>query len=754
MNSPADLRSLVAAWEADPDREGELVHQEALPARQGIFADLEPPVPGALRQRLEERGVERFYRHQVQAIGRIRAGNHTVLASGTSSGKSLSFQVPIAEAVLGDPKTTALFLYPTKALAQDQLRSMRELRLPGLVAATYDGDTAPEDRRWARRHANLVLTNPDMLHVGILPNHARWADFLLRLRFVVIDEMHVLRGIFGSHVAQVLRRLRRLAAHYGSHPTFVFASATIGNPGELASRLSGLPVEVVAGDDSPSGEKLIVLWNPPLEEARLGRRRSAMAESTDLLADLVRHEFHTIVFSRSRKATELIYRWAAERLGGDFSDRIAPYRAGYLPEQRRDIEQRLFSGELLAVTATNAMELGIDVGGLDAAIVNTYPGTISSFWQQAGRAGRTRRLALAVLVGGEDALDQYFVGHPQELFTRTPEPAVINPDNPHVLEAHLGCAAYELPLRIEDRELMGERTEEAANRLVQEGKLRLRDGELFWSQRSRPASQIDIRSSGGAVYTIATGGELLGTVDEARAFREAHPGAIYLHQGETYLVERLDLELHEIGVRQADVSYYTQPKEEKTLDVIDIEAKDRLGRFGHHLGRVRVRSHVVAYQRRQIGSGQVLGMEHLELPPATFETQAVWFTVPSELYGASDLGRREVAGTLHAAEHAAIAMLPLFAICDRWDIGGLSTEFHRKTGSGTIFIYEGYPGGAGISPIAYQAGARHLRATLEAVRACPCEAGCPSCVQSPKCGNFNEPLSKSGAVRLLKAGLG
>ena len=750
-----DLNTLVHAWVEDPDLEGDLAHLERLPARPAIFDEIDPPLPGALAQRLAEQGIERLYRHQAQAVRSIRTGTHTVLVSGTASGKSLSYQIPIAETILDNPRTASLLIFPTKALAQDQMRSLTSLRIPGLVAATYDGDTSPEDRAWARRHANIILTNPDMLHFGILPNHGKWADFFLRLRFVVIDEMHVLRGIFGSHVAHVLRRLRRIAAHYGAEPTMVFTSATIGNPGQLARRLSGLDVEVLPGDDSPHGEKLIALWNPPLVENGPRRRRSALAEATDLFVDLVRNHQHTIVFSRSRKATELIYKWASDRLDEPLAERIAPYRGGYLPKDRRRIEAALFAGELLGVTATNALELGIDVGNLDAAIINTFPGTLASFWQQAGRAGRSQEQSMGVLVGGEDALDQYYMMHPRQLFTRPAESAVINPDNPLIVEAHTACAAHELPLQPEDQRFLGESMEEAANRLVQAGDLRLRQGRLYWARRTRPAGSVSIRSSGGSSFSVvdSTADELLGTLEESQTFNQAHPGAVYLHQGDTFVVDALDLANREVQVHPENVGYYTQAQEEKYLEILETRDRRPVGSLMQHLGSVRVESHVVAFKRKRIGSAEVLHYETLDLPPVEFETDAVWWTIPDAVYSAAGVDHRDVPGTLHAAEHAAIAMLPLFAICDRWDIGGLSTPFHPETGTGTIFIYEAYAGGAGISAIAFDTGADHLEATREMVDGCPCEDGCPSCVQSPKCGNFNEPLSKEGAVRFLRRAL-
>jgi DEAD/DEAH box helicase domain-containing protein len=742
--------------------EGELVHHRVVRGTRARFGELDTPLSGALRSRLSERGITQLYRHQAEAVNHILNGHHTVLVSGTASGKTLCYQIPIAERILVQPKSTALLLFPTKALAQDQVRSFGQLRIPGLNVATYDGDTPVDQRAPIRRSSNVIFTNPDMLHFGILPNHARWAEFFLRLRYVVIDEMHALRGMFGSHTALILRRLRRIAAHYGASPTFVFASATIGNPAELAQRLSGLEVTVVDGDDSPTGDKVVALWNPALTDPESGVRRSSMAETADVFVQLIRNELHTIVFSRSRKATELIYRWARDRLGPELGDRIAPYRAGYRADDRRQTEARLFGGDLLGVTATNALELGIDVGSLDAAVINTFPGTLASFRQQAGRAGRTKDDALVVLVGGQDALDQYYMTHPEQLFSRPPEAAVVNPDNPNVMDAHTACAAHELPLDMDDRAILGEHLEESANRLVQGEHLRLRKNRLFWAHREPPAPSINIRSSGGPTYAIYDdSGEVLGTVEQERAFRDTHEGAVYLHQGQTYVVERLDLQRHEIGVRRDSVDYYTQPKEEKILDVLEVDAKGQLaddgsdrGRLTHWLGRVRVESVIIGYQRKKIGTSENLGMVYLDLPSTTFDTEAFWFTCDDELIHAADITAKDLPGTLHAAEHTAIAMMPLFAICDRWDIGGLSTTYHPQMGPNTIFIYDGYPGGAGIATAEYPRGEEHLRATLEALETCPCTHGCPSCVQSPKCGNFNDPLSKAGAISFLRTALG
>ena len=748
-----DLAALAAGWADSPDFDGELVEARRLPAREALFAAPSDPLPAPVLERLRGLGITRLYRHQARAIDSIRRRHNTVVVAGTAAGKTLCYQVPLLETALDRPKATALAIYPTKALAQDQARSFAAVLENHVSVATYDGDTPSDERPAIRRSAGLILTNPDMLHVGILPHHAGWADFIHRLEFVIVDELHTLRGIFGTHVAMVLRRLRRLCAHYGSDPVFVFGSATIGNPGELASALCGLDVAVIDQDDSPRGEQWVALWNPEMEDPDEGRRRSALAEATDLFVDLVRHDVSTIVFARSRKSTELIYRWAGERLQPEQKRRIASYRGGYLPRERREIESRLFGGDLVGVVTTNALELGIDVGSLEAAILTTFPGTISSFRQQAGRAGRSQASSLVVLVAGEDALDQYFMTHPDQLFERSPEAVVINPDNPAVAEAHAGCAAFELPLRLADRDVLGEAIEEAANRLVQADLLRLRDDALYWAHRRHPAPQIDLRSSSGRRFDVVdrTGGSrLLGVLDESRAYRDGHEGAIYLHQGETYVSERLDLRRGEITVVRRDVAYYTQPKVETDLEVLERHARAEMGGVTLHLGMVRVHNQVVAYQKKALGSRETLDMIYLDLPSVTYETAAIWMDVTDSVIRGAEIDPVDLPGTLHAAEHVGIAVLPLRAVCDRWDIGGLSTPFHPETGGSTIFIYEAYAGGAGISEVAFASGEAHWQATLEAIRTCPCTSGCPSCVQSPKCGNFNEPLDKWGAARLLE----
>lgn len=754
MTTAIDFPGLVERWARDSSFGGELVNRRLLPAREARYGDLDPPLAEKLLAKLADRGITRLYRHQAETVRHIRRGSHVVLVSGTASGKTLCYQIPISERILDDRGTTALLVYPTKALAQDQLGSIQRLGIPGLAASTYDGDVPVKLRNRVRTRSNVILTNPDMLHYGILPNHRLWESFLSGLTFVVIDEMHYLRGMFGSHCAQILRRLRRLAAHYGSRPTFVFTSATIGNPVDLAGRLSGLEVSLVEGDDSPTAERLVALWNPPLEDPESGTRRSPLYETADLYVELVRKGVHTIVFGRSRKATELIHITASRNLG-ELAERISPYRAGYAASDRRGIEQRLFDGRLLGITATNALELGIDVGGLDAALLCTFPGTISSYRQQSGRAGRANRMSLVVLIAGEDALDQYFMHHPDELFGRAPEVAVINPDNRQIVDLHVSCAAHEIPLTLADREFFGEELEESAPRLVGRGRLRFQEGELVWRGPGSPAHGTSLRSADRRTFTLYNlrTRKPIGDLEWDRAFADAHEGAVYLHQGRSFLVERMDVDRQEILLKPARVGYYTEPYIEKDLNVTGVDREGAVGLMDLYLGTVRVMSHVVGFRRRmgRDGGGRQRKLQRLDLPPVEIETRAFWFAVADDVLLSADLDKQSAPGALHAAEHTLIAMMPLFAICDRSDIGGLSTTFHPDTSRAAIFVHDGYRGGSGIAEAAYPVGHDLVSATLETLHRCPCSKGCPSCVQSPKCGNFNEPLSKPGAIRLLEA---
>jgi DEAD/DEAH box helicase domain-containing protein len=725
----------------------QLVHLERIPPRPSRTAPLTVPLPDLLTERLPTGGL---WTHQAAAIDLARAGQSVAVATGTASGKSLCYQLPVASAVLEAEPATALMVFPTKALAQDQLRALAALEVPGLVAVTYDGDTAPSERTFARRYANVLLTNPDMLHVGILPNHGRWATFLMRLRYVVLDELHTLRGIFGTHVAQVLRRLRRLCAHYGSTPTFVFSSATIGRPGELASALCGLDVASVDDDGSPRGERLFALWNPPLLDETSGARASSNGETARLLAAVVGAGGRGIAFTRSRKGTELVAASAKRSLAPELRDTVRPYRGGYLASERRVIEADLFAGKARGVVATNALELGVDLGWLDACIINGFPGTIASLWQQAGRAGRTQQRSLAVLVAGEDALDQWFMSHPSEVFTRSPEPAVVNPSNPFVLDPHLASAAYERPLTPDDSAYWADDLEEAVDRLVQTDSAVVRQGRVVYAGRGSPAAKVGLRTgSSSEVQIVLTDGRLLGLVDESRAFTTVHPGAAYLHQGQHYRVERLDLDDRVAWVEPSSGEETTHARSQTDITVLTEDRSVNVGRSVLHVGEVEVIEQVTGYQRKAVFTGEILGEEPLDLPPTALVTRAFWYTMSEVVLVDAGLVTSAWPGALHAAEHAGIGMLPLFTICDRWDVGGVSTVWLPDTGQPSIFIYDGYPGGAGIAELGFAAAERHLQATLDAVSTCPCAAGCPSCVQSPKCGNLNEPLDKAAAIALL-----
>jgi DEAD/DEAH box helicase domain-containing protein len=737
---------------------GSLAHVEALPARDPTPLPFPDDLPDIVRSRLELLGVTGLHEHQRAALEHLAAGRNVIVATGTASGKTLVYNLAFARSALTEPKATALYIFPTKALARDQVRQVRDLRLTQIRAAVYDGDTPRSERPLIRRNANLVMTNPDMLHASILPGHARWADFMLRLSLVVVDEAHTARGVFGSHVAMVLRRLRRLIVHYGGAPAFVMASATIGNPSELAERLTGLPFDQVTADASPRGEKLFVLWNPPLLDEDTGLRRSAVTETSWLLRELVEQGTRTIAFCRTRRSAELVAEFARRELDPQLRPRVKAYRAGFLPEERRELERALSTGELLGVAATNALELGIDVGSLDAALLTGYPGTRASMWQQAGRAGRRGEPSLAILVAQGDPLDQYLVNHPDDLFAKPPEAAVIDPANPYVLEPHIACAARERPLNDEEvaEFFGGDAASDAAARMEVDGRLARRRGLLHAAASDDPHARIDIRSASGATFAIvdAETGSLLGTADGARAFWTVHPGAVYLHQGEQFEVTALDVDRHVAVVERSDADYYTQVRDDTDLEILDVVSDGAIGDTPAAFGSVLVTRQVIGFQRKLASTQEVLDEVALELPPQTLVTKALWWLVPALLLQRARIGASAVPGSLHAAEHAAIGLLPLVATCDRWDVGGLSTPLHQDTGLATIFIYDGYPGGAGITERGFACGERLVAATFDAVRECPCSHGCPSCVQSPKCGNGNEPLDKQGAIALLAAMLG
>ncbi|WDZ86395.1 DUF1998 domain-containing protein [Micromonospora cathayae] len=817
------LRRLRARTAADP-----VTHVERVPARPGVPVPWPDWAPAELRAAFARRGVVAPWRHQAEAASLAYDRQHVVVATGTASGKSLAYQLPALATLLADPRATVLYLAPTKALAADQFRAVAGLELDGVRPATYDGDTPRAEREWIRRHARFVLTNPDMLHHGILPGHAHWSGFLRRLTYVIVDECHTYRGVFGSHVAHVLRRLRRLsgrpsrtsmpvgppgpvfagpsgttgspgatlarssgptlAGPSGSPavagpagglvdrdagpalrsgappagstgPTFVLASATSGDPATAAGRLTGLPVAAVTEDTSPRGGVTFALWEPPMQPATADGpedltpvRRSALRETADLLADTVIEGVSTLAFVRSRRGAEVVAanaRRALDEAVPGLGARVAAYRAGYLREERRELERALLDGELLGLASTNALELGVDLVGLDAVLICGYPGTRASLWQQAGRAGRSGDEALAVLVARDDPLDTYLVHHPEALFGAPVEATVLDPANPYVLAPQLACAAVESPLTPADLELFGDGAKEAVDALVAAQALRQRPTGWYWRHRERP--EVDLRGEGGAPVCVveAATGRLLGTVDGGSSHVLVHPGAVYLHQGVSYVVDELDLADGCALVHAEEPDWSTHARDVTALSVVSVRSRVDAGPVQLFLGEVDVTNQVVSYQRRRIASGEVIDTRPLDLPARELRTVAVWFTLTPETLAAAGVEPPDVPGALHAAEHAAIGLLPLMATCDRWDIGGLSTALHPDTGAPTVFVYDGHPGGAGFAERAYRTAAAWLRATREAIAECGCETGCPSCVQSPKCGNGNNPLDKSAAVQVL-----
>jgi len=737
-------------WSAllDAGRADERLVREAFEgAREAVAVPVPETLHPALGAALRAAGIGLLYSHQAEALERAWAGP-TIVTTGTASGKSLCFNLPTLDVLCRDAKARALYLYPTKALAQDQARAINALGLTKQVRpAIYDGDTAREQRTQIRRRANVVLTNPDMLHMGILPNHRAWGDFFSNLAVVVVDEAHVYRGVFGSHVANVLRRLRRIAAAYGTEPRVLLASATIANPVELAERLTGLEdIALVDRDGSPGARRQIAMWNPPLIDEALGTRASPSAE---IVTELAHRGARTICFIKSRKAVELVARLVA-LAAPDLADLVVPYRAGYTPQQRRELEDKLMRGELLAVITTNALELGIDIGALDAAVVVTFPGTVASLRQMWGRAGRRGR-GLALYVAGEDALDQFFCRHPDEFLERAVEAAILEYENEPIHLAHLLCAAHEGPLSAGDAGTLGPRWEAHAQALVTAGELVQRGGEyVLRHPEDYPAARVSLRSASPDSVAIidVCSGELLGTVESARSHMTVHDGAVYLHQARPYIVRGLDLDTRRALVEPFEGDFYTQPKKE-TMTEIEM-LLDRRSTLGVTLsfGRVNVTDQVLAYQRKRLPSHEIVDLQGLDLPETTFGTQALWYELDADLL-ADDFPLEVLLGSIHAAEHAQIAVLPLLAMCDRWDIGGLSTNAHPQTGGPTIFIYDGHPGGVGITRQGFAAFETLVADAHRLIAECPCERGCPSCVQSPKCGNLNEPLHKAGALEVM-----
>jgi DEAD/DEAH box helicase domain-containing protein len=757
-------------------RDGRVTHVERIPGRAGLPVPWPDWVPDELVSGFALSGISAPWAHQAAAAEHARAGRNVIVSTPAASGKSLSYLMPALTGVLEGG--TALYLTPTKALAADQLRAIRALRLHGVRAAVLDGDTPAAGRSWAREHASYLVTTPDTLHLALLPGHVRWARFLSRLRYVIVDECHGYRGVFGSHVAQVLRRLRRITAYYAegrairerarrgrrdgplaAGPAFILASATVAEPAGCAALLTGLDAEEVGADTAPRGAVTFALWEPPLTalrgESGAPLRRTATAEASRLLSDLVLENQTTVAFVRSRRAAEAVAMGARRALAdaeaADQAGRVAAYRSGYLPEDRRMLEEDLRSGRLAGVAATTALELGVNISGLDAVLIAGWPGTRASLWQQAGRAGRTGRDALAVLIARDDPLDTYLVHHPEAVFGHPVEATVLDPDNPYVLAPHLCAAAAELPLTTADFELFGPRAGQVADELCGRGLLRHRGSGWYLAGRGRALTRTGLRGSGGPPVKIveATTGRLVGTVDEPSAHVLVHTGAVYQHQGQAYLVGKLDLADEVALVDAAEPGYSTSARELTEIEVAGELTRSSWGEASIHFGEVRVRRQVTSFVRRRLDTGLAAGEEPLDLPPRTLLTRAVWWTI-SPAQRAALAGRGvDLAGAAHAAEHASIALLPLVASCDRWDIGGVSFELNPGTGRLTVFVYDGHHGGAGFAERGFHAARDWLQATAQAIESCRCESGCPACIHSPKCGNNNDPLSKPGALALL-----
>jgi len=740
--SVAEFEALLRSLESPGGRRcKDLVHIERLPEREARWGELEKPLPAALLEALAAQGIERLYAHQARAADLARSGSHVVIATGTASGKSLAYHLPILERLLLEPDAVALYLFPTKALAQDQLRGLTRFAEASpalrqrLVAGTYDGDTPGQTRRRFREQANAILTNPDMLHQGILPYHSRWSRVFSNLRYVVVDEVHTYRGIFGSHVANVLRRLRRITRHYGSDPRFVLSSATIRNPGELAELLVGERVEVVDEDGAPRGPRIFAFWNPGQPRTEPGTRPSASAEAERILVALMRRGIQSIAFTRSRVAAELIYRYAREALERDrdgLAERLSPYRGGYLPEERRAIERRLFEGELRGVISTNALELGIDVGSLDAAILVGFPNTIASTWQQAGRAGRQREPALAVVVAYDDPIDQYLMRHPEYFFRQSPESAVLDPENAYVLASQLSCAAYELPLTREDEALFGPRAPRIAELLEEEGSMKSLDGARYWSSSDYPAGKVSLRTISDDTYTIldtSRNNAVLATVDSISAPELVYPEAIYLHEGDTYFVRELDLKLKTAYVERREVDYYTQPVLDTRLQLLDTRETKRWGETEMGLGSADLSWATVAMKKIRFRSLDAIGYHPLDLPRQNLETMTVWLRPEEGVRAAVRFAGLNPHEGLSGLRNLLITLLPLYVMCDRPDLGGIVNS--SNLGEPAIFLYDRYPGGLGYAERGYAIFPDLLLAALRMVEECPCEAGCPSCVGLP-----------------------
>ncbi len=757
ISSDARIAALLRAISQEEDLARALRHHERLPAQQALHGDT-GDLPAPLARLLAAREIPGLYRHQASAIAGVRAGRDVVLATPTASGKSLVYALPTFEAILADPEARALYLFPLKALEQDQKQRLEaDAALLGVAAertpriAIYDGDTKPHARKKLRENPpHVLVTTPDMLHLGILPHHASWERFFRGLRLVVVDELHSYRGVFGTHVAQLMRRLQRVAKHHGARPRFVCASATIANPGELASQLTGREFQVVEADAAARGARHVLLLNPVAV--------SPYTMAAKLFRLAIREGLRTIAFTKARRITELMHTWVTQTEPA-LASRVSSYRSGFLPEERREIERRLFRGELAGVISTSALEMGIDVGGLDVCILVGYPGSQIATWQRAGRVGRTGE-ALVALIAQPDALDQFFVAHPKQLFERGFEHAVVDPENAEVLAAHLPCAAAEVPLRASEAWLAAPAVRAAVTALAERGELLESEAGSQWFARSRsPHREVSLRQA-GASYAIALPAngterpQLVGSIGSGNVYSECHEGAIYLHHGRSYKVLKLDTDERTVTVEPADVPWYTRALGEKETEILSRDRVRPAASFRLSFGRVKVTTRVTGYERRRVRGQDLLSTEPLALPPSSYETKGMWLELPDEIPKTLQEAGRNVMGSLHAVEHAALALFPLFALCDRLDVAGITYKLHPQLGRAAIFLYDGVAGGLGLVAGVFDRVEALLGTTLELVRDCPCETGCPGCVHSPRCSNGNRPIDKPGAIHALELMLG
>ena len=747
MNPPSKIDKYIQSLKKSPRLSSQIAFQQLLPASPPHWDIPQKPWPASMQRMLRTLGIKKLYRHQTAAIDHIHCGRHVIVATPTASGKTLIYNLAVLEKIHENFRANALYIFPLKALAQDQLKTFQQMAEHcdhlKATAKIYDGDTSSWHRKRIREAPpHVVLTNPEMLHLSILAHHPKWVSFLSSLEIVVVDEVHTYRGVMGSHVAQIFRRFQRICAHYGAAPTYIFSSATVAHPNRLAEQLTGLPVNSVTQSGAPLGKRYLVFIDP---------ETSPSQAAILLLKAALKRELRTIVYTQSRKLAELIALWAANK-SGPLSSRISAYRAGLLPQERREIESRFASGDLLAVISTSALELGIDIGDLDLCLLVGYPGSVVSTWQRGGRVGRGGQDSAIILIAGEDALDQYFIRNPHDFLRREPETAVVNPFNPEIIGKHLACAASELPLKSDESLLKEETVQQKIGELVEKGKLmRSGDGKKIFSASKAPHRHIDIRGAGKRFGILSTrSGEPRGEIDALRAFRETHPGAVYLHKGDTFVVDRLDLTASTVYVSKARVNYYTRVRADKETKVLKVYEERRVNEIQAFFGQIRVTDHVTEYETWDIHTRKLRNRYPLDLPPQIFETQSLWFQIPQKLQSEIEDRHLDFLGGLHAVEHAAIGIFPLLVMADRNDIGGLSTMYHPHVGGAAIFIYDGIPGGAGMARQAFGQAEQLLRYTHKAINQCPCESGCPSCVHSSQCGSGNRPMDKTAAILILE----